>query len=148
VVTPDALAFLRATHSAVQAEAEAARGGGAGVWSVDCHPHYNGARIYDDQGEPVVFDEGSSPTPEQATHMALHDPAAVLRRIAAERKVLDGYELTVQLRDEAAQRIRAAGDAPTAADLDTWDRAQREAAILEEPVACIAEGWGWTEEET
>lgn len=78
----------------------------------------------------------------QLRHAALHDPKAVLRRIKADRKTLADYELTVRIRDEAAQRIKDAGDSPDSTDLDTWDRAQREAAILVDVVHNMAEGWG------
>jgi hypothetical protein len=149
------LSFLRDAHAEAEQAAEAARGvdyAQCGAWEArGPYPAASGeadgvlrprGNLRAEIGTDDIFLDAELPW-DLIPHMALHDPAAVLRRIAAERKVLDGYELTVQLRDEAAQRIRAAGDAPTAADLDTWDRAQREAAILEEPVACIAEGWGW-----
>lgn len=43
-------------------------------------------------GEVVVYDEGF-PTVAQAEHIVRHDPAAVLRRCAADRKILDLCEL-------------------------------------------------------
>jgi len=71
-------------------------------------------------------------------HAARHDPARVLREIDAKRKLLDDYVVTARIRDEAAARIKAAGDHPDSEDLETWDRAQREAAILEGPVKLAA----------
>ncbi|MFF7485615.1 DUF6221 family protein [Streptomyces luteogriseus] len=71
-------------------------------------------------------------------HIARHDPARVLREIDAKRQLLDDYETTARIRDEAAARIKAAGDHPDPKDLDTWDRAQREAAIFEGPVKLAA----------
>ncbi len=71
-------------------------------------------------------------------HIAEWDPARVLREIDAKRQLLDDYEVTARIRDEAAARIKAAGDHPDPKDLDTWDRAQREAAILEGPVKLAA----------
>jgi len=71
-------------------------------------------------------------------HIAAHDPARVLREIDAKRRLLDDYVVTARIRDEAAARIKAAGDLPDAKDLDTWDRAQREAAILEGPLKLAA----------
>lgn len=41
--------------------------------------------------ETVVFNEGS-PTEEQAEHIALNDPASVLRRCAADRKLLELHQ--------------------------------------------------------
>ncbi|MFE2710666.1 DUF6221 family protein [Streptomyces mirabilis] len=73
-----------------------------------------------------------------ADHIARHDPARVLREIEAKRRLLDDYTVTARIRDEAAARIKAAGDHPDPKDLETWDRAQREAAILEGPVRLAA----------
>lgn len=74
----------------------------------------------------------------RGVHIASHDPAQVLREIDAKRKLLDDYVLTARIRDEAAVRIKAAGDCPNPKDLEEWDRAQREAAILEGPVKLAA----------
>ena len=71
-------------------------------------------------------------------HVARHDPARVLREIDAKRQLLDDFTVTARIRDEAAMRIKAAGDHPDPKDLETWDRAQREAAILEGPVKLAA----------
>ncbi|MEV0115847.1 DUF6221 family protein [Streptomyces sp. NPDC050844] len=71
-------------------------------------------------------------------HIVRHDPARVLRETAAKRQLLDDYTVTARIRDEAAERIKAAGDHPDSKDLETWDRAQREAAILEGPVKLAA----------
>ncbi|MFE2712234.1 DUF6221 family protein [Streptomyces mirabilis] len=54
-------------------------------------------------------------------HMALHDPAAVLRRIAADRKILD--------------------DCERAFDWDNWGAA----SLVQDVIRNLAEGWGWTE---
>ncbi|TYB71197.1 hypothetical protein FXF51_01810 [Nonomuraea sp. PA05] len=43
---------------------------------------------------------------------------------------LDQYELTVRLRDEAAARIRAAGDRPDGGDLTRWEQAHDEVAVM------------------
>jgi hypothetical protein len=49
---------------------------------------YEGAgEVTDGSGFRVVYDEGA-PNTEQALHIALHDPAAVLRDVAAKRAVL------------------------------------------------------------
>ena len=78
-----------------------------------------------------------------AAPVALHiaefaSPERVLREIDAKRRLLDDYVVTARIRDEAATRIKAAGDHPDPKDLDEWDRAQREAAILEGPVRLAA----------
>lgn len=78
------------------------------------------------------------------------DPARVLREIDAKRRLLDDYTVTARIRDEATARIKAAGDHPDSKDVETWDRAQREAAILEGPVKLAASPLtdrpGWREE--
>lgn len=123
MVTTDPLAWVRAEMDAAEKVAEAARGDSDGVWSVDGHPHYDGCRIEDERGDVVVYDEGV-PTAEQANHMARHDPAAVLRRIAADRKLLDECE--------------------AAHDWDNWGAS----GLADSVIRGIAEGWGWTEETT
>lgn len=65
-------------------------------------------------------------------------PSRVLAEIDAKRQLLDDYTVTARIRDEAAARIKAAGNHPDAKDLETWDRAQREAAILEGSVKLAA----------
>lgn len=62
----------------------------------------------------------------------------VLREIEAKRQLLDDYTVTARIRDEASARIKAAGDHPAPKDIETWDRAEREAAILERPVKLAA----------
>ena len=74
----------------------------------------------------------------QADHIVRWNPARVLAEINAKRQLLDDYTVTAHIRDEAAERIKASGDHPDAKDLETWDRAQREAAILEGPVKLAA----------
>lgn len=77
---------------------------------------------------------------EAAAHFARHDPARVLAEVASKRRIVTDYSETVRIRDEAAARIRDAGGPASAApeDLDTWDRAQREASTLEGPVKELA----------
>lgn len=65
-------------------------------------------------------------------------PPRILAESDAKRQIVDEYATTCRLRDEAAARIKAAGDHPDPADLDTWDRAEREAAILRGPVENLA----------
>jgi hypothetical protein len=78
------------------------------------------------------------PVEETRAHISEWDPARVLREIDAKRQLLADYTVTARIRDEAAVRIKAAGNQPDAKDLETWDRAQREVAILEGPVKLAA----------
>ncbi|MFE5368250.1 DUF6221 family protein [Streptomyces mirabilis] len=96
--------------------------------------------LFDAVDDCVVSDvdaEGTEPE-GVAQHIANWDPARVLCEVDAKRRLLDDYVVTARIRDEAAARIKAAGDHPDAKDLETWDRAQREAAILEGPVRLAA----------
>lgn len=55
----------------------------SGVWGT-----FHGGGIEDAaSGDVIVYDEGT-PTSEQADFIAAHDPASVLARIAADRKIL------------------------------------------------------------
>jgi hypothetical protein len=65
--------------------AEAARGQDEGRWRHETG--YQSGLVTDERGEVVVYDEGA-PLEEEAAHIALHDPASVLRRCAADRKIL------------------------------------------------------------
>ncbi|MFJ2675099.1 DUF6221 family protein [Streptomyces sp. NPDC087525] len=89
-------------------------------------------------GHVLFYGHGGPLKPGLAEHVVRHDPARVLRETGAKRQIVEDYATTARLRDEAAARIKAAGDSPGAEDLDVWDRAQREAGILEGPVRLLA----------
>lgn len=82
---PDLHGWITQQIDEAQRIAEAARGQGEGRWRHDAS-HPNGY-VYDELDQPVVYDE-SAPFPEEAAHIAFHDPATVLRRCAADRKIL------------------------------------------------------------
>ncbi|MDX2513847.1 DUF6221 family protein [Streptomyces stelliscabiei] len=86
---PDLHGWITQQIDETQRIAEAARGHGEGRWRHD--PSYPNGYVYDERGEPVVYDE-SAPFPEEAAHIAFNDPASVLRRCAADRKILDVHE--------------------------------------------------------
>ena len=133
-MTADPLAYLRAAHAEAEAEAEAA---GGDQWAVQEHESDTVA-VYDSRREPVVYDEGA-PTPIQKTHIAKHSPAAVLRRIAADRKLIAKH---------------AEIDFPYNPDDGPGDyswTARCDGCYEDAPcttLRLIAEGWGWTEETT
>jgi hypothetical protein len=74
--------------------------GRTGVWEWQCnHVDYDGNLVHPlqpshdlcaklDCDEITIYDEGGH-SPEQARHIALHDPAAVLADIAAKRRLLN-----------------------------------------------------------
>lgn len=75
---------------------------------------------------------------DRMLHITRHDPERVLREVAAKRAIINDYAETCRIRDEAAERIRAAGDNPDSADLDEWARAHTEAGILLNPISHLA----------
>lgn len=79
-----------------QRVAEAARGHGEGRWQHD--DTYPNGYVYDGGVQPVVYDE-SSPSPEEAAHIAAHDPARVLREIDATRQIVQECARTLDNED-------------------------------------------------
>lgn len=132
----DPLAFLSATLDAAQKTAEAARGDKDGAWRPDDFPYPGSGRIVDSNGDVVVYDEGS-PNEDQAAHIVANDPAAVLRRIAADRQLIE---------------LHAESDFPYNPDDGPGDyswTARCDGCYEDAPcttLRVIAEGWGWTEE--
>jgi hypothetical protein len=118
-VSSDPLAFLHATLAAAQARAEAAA---ARAWSGDWE--------YDDMvGE--IRDCNNAGTlailflPEIGRYIEDTDPASVLRRIAADRKILVACEEVLAVEGWEYD------DAPT---------------LEQSTIRSMAEGWGWTGE--
>lgn len=79
--------------------------------------------------ETVVFGQGS-PTAEQAHHIAANDPAAVLRRCAADRKILDGLWDLSQLSAAPGQPIGIVE--------------QMALDAIRSTLQLLASGYGWT----
>jgi hypothetical protein len=80
---PDLHGWLSQQIDAVEAVARAAASDGTPDWYTKNH-----FAVADGDGDAVAYNEGN-PTPDQARHIALHDPAGVLRRCAADRKILN-----------------------------------------------------------
>jgi hypothetical protein len=165
--TTTPLAYLHATHAAAQADAEAAT---AGPWwynpgkqwlDPDAFERYDLTR-----GEEFVGYGGPSPfvgavaatgpanNPQSmadAAFIARHDPAAVLRRIAGDRKLLE--------RHRAIDCKEFGCDCHTCCATCRWTEADERGTpeVWGEPtrhvhpcptIRDIAEGWGWTEGQT
>lgn len=113
-MTADPLAWVRAEMDGAEKVATSAT---AGPWFAD------GGTVH--AGHPT--NEVVNYCGENAPHIARHDPAAVLRRIKAERKMLDKCEWVLNADGWADY------DAP---------------GLAEEVISRIAEGWGWIEETT
>ncbi|MFI9154523.1 DUF6221 family protein [Streptomyces sp. NPDC053367] len=105
---PDLHGWITQQIDKTQRVAEAARGTGEGRWHHDTS--YPNGYVYDEGVQPVVYDE-STPSPEEAAHIALNDPASVLRRCAADRKILARHCLDPDVHFEpACKGCRTYGD--------------------------------------
>jgi hypothetical protein len=135
-VTTDALAWVRAEMDAAEVEALAAREvdyAGCGVWEArGPYPAASGeadgvsrprGNLRAEIGKDDVFLDAELPW-GLLPHMARHDPAAVLRRIAADRKLLDECEEVLAI--------------------DGWEYSDAP-DLAELAIGCVATGWGWTE---
>ncbi|MEV6180167.1 DUF6221 family protein [Streptomyces sp. NPDC052015] len=96
---PDLHGWITQQVDETQRIAEAACGQGAGRWHHETG--YHSGRVEDERGETVVYDEGA-PLEEEAAHIALHDPAAVLRRCEADRRILERHRLDPDVHYEPA----------------------------------------------
>jgi len=88
-MTDDLLARLTAVLNEEERVALAAHEGGGPDWSqvdADRTP----GRIEDAKGYVITYDEGS-PSSGEAAHIALHDPARVLRQVAAHREIVERH---------------------------------------------------------
>lgn len=147
-MTTDPLAYLHATLDAAEAEAEAATKGpwearpptddGDG-WEIRAvvTPGREWRWVIGAESGGGVYDE------PDARHIARHDPAAVLRRIQADRKLIAEHQSTVGW-DGGSSNGRVC--ATCAQDTQDGDRSG-------DPYPCatlryLAEGWEWTGEET
>ncbi|MGW7398105.1 DUF6221 family protein [Streptomyces cyaneofuscatus] len=143
----DVLAFLDRAMTAIEQAAQAACEGGKGRWQSGwCREEeleeYEkpGSGVVDERDRTVVYDEGY-PTNSQSVHIALHDPESVLRRCAADRKLIalhhnDGFECPV-----------CAGEPWVDEDSEgngEWTRSSINAPCP--TVVALAEGYGWTED--
>lgn len=134
-------AWLRQTLDEAEKIARAACLDGAGHWQH--HGYVSGADVSGDHdGYHVACDEGY-PTLEQARHIALNDPAAVLRQIDRHRRLLD------DLLAEPHAVLTPGGSTQIYCDADNNPdescNCGRDARVQRQ-LRLIAEGWGWTEE--
>ena len=76
--------FLAARYDEEEAAAKACQS--PSPWKAATHPSDHWI-VTDATGDALIYDEGT-PTLEEAAHIALHDPARVLREVEAKRKIL------------------------------------------------------------
>lgn len=136
--------FLTARLDERQAAAEAAEASDPSPWLADtsdgASTHQrsgHGAGLVVAADNEALWDcEGSHTlcmTAATVRHVVLNDPARVLAGVAAQRAIVEDLAVTCRVRDEAHRRImeaRASGRIDSSA-LDEWNRAQREASIIE-----------------
>lgn len=131
-VAADPVGFLRATHDAAQAKAEAAA---ERAWS----PHWE----YDDLVRQVRdLNNGNELAniyfPEIGAHVEANDPAAVLRRIAADRKLIAEHGVALGWDGENTD-----GSVCATCAQDGLDGGRSGDPYPCTTVRLIAEGWGW-----
>lgn len=72
---------------------KAAKAATPGPWQAEAHHHRRTGEVVSAEVHPVAEQEGNGDggvsTPEDATHIARHDPAAVIADIEAKKAVLD-----------------------------------------------------------
>lgn len=95
-------------------------------------------RIPYDQGQRDALHWASVVLPERMRPLSLHDPAAVLRRIAADRKTLD----------EHAENPYDLGYCRTCTEHEDGWAVPVAAGHPCATIRNLAEAWGWTEETT
>ena len=84
------VAFVTARLDEDEAAAMAARGDTSGEWTGRDNGYEDSGVVMNDRGEHVVYDEGA-PNTAQAVHIGRHDPARELRRVEADRLLIDAY---------------------------------------------------------
>lgn len=137
------LAYLDRVISKRERSAQEACDGGEGRWHSGWSKDYfafpdddpqegetTGAGVSDERDRTVVYDEGR-PSEAQSVHIALNDPESVLRRCAADRKLI------AELKD-----LSMLGESPEqpAGPVERMALNGIRAALRH-----LAEGYGWTE---
>lgn len=145
-MTADPLAYLTAALDAAEETALAAT---KGTWEVRSHDGPDGWEIAATVREGrewgwVVGAENGGGIYEEpdARHIAMHSPAAVLRRITAERKILARHQ------DDGCGDCTTCGTDGGAVEVNGITYTARDSVTFPCPtVRDLAEGWGWTPEQ-
>jgi hypothetical protein len=87
----DLVTFLTARLDEDEAIAKAATESAPAPW-VPGGEDYGAPMVADATGDPLIYDEGT-PTVQESAHIARHDPARVLRDVAAKRATLKRHRL-------------------------------------------------------
>ena len=138
----DILAWLETAMAVRAQKAQEACAGGEGRWHSGWCPEdkleegeTSGAGVSDERDRTVVYDEGR-PNRAQSVHIAANDPASVLRRCAADRKLLELH----------GGRAHSCPAYDYDGDLDEHARFYNHEVCP--VVQHLADGYGWTAKQT
>jgi hypothetical protein len=141
--TDQLVVWLREALGAAQADAEAATPGPWHVTEYDWQTDFD-AGVGTSLGEVDVvghgYEGGGVERVEDARHIVRHAPAAVLRRIAADRQLLDLH------RNDNGDCAVCADPLESSDDVEgnrEWSRSAQYFPCA--TVRLLAEGWGWTD---
>jgi hypothetical protein len=142
--TDHMVVWLREALDAAQRGAEAAT---QGPWHVT---EYNWQTDFDagigtSPGEVDIvghgYEGGGVERVEDARHIVRHDPAAMLRRIASDRKILEAHPHATRVINPVSGTPSAGFGCETCHDWDGVPEGRGNCATI----LALAEGWGWTE---
>lgn len=148
--------WLREAMDAAERDAKEAT---PGPWVVRGLGRHDQAAIVQDSGArnamslpigPAFMDAQGSRATADARHAARHDPAAVLRRIAADRKLLDLHTTPHTVVELAVEPVGELFCGECGGPCTHMGEAECEICGQDgcDTVRLLAEGWGWTEEAT
>lgn len=137
----DILAYLDRTITERERIARSAARNSAGCWIAN--DEGESFAVSDDLGDVVVYNEGA-PSGLQPDHIALNDPASVLRRCAADRKLIELHRPVILRGGGGAKYF----DTTTVCTSCEPPRQFPENAYPCPTLRALAEGYGWTEGES
>lgn len=153
---PDILAWLDNAITLCATVAKLAAQGGSGSWysgGTTDDPYVEeweleSAVVYDaDSPDTVIVSNGVWPSKDRSVHIALHDPASVLRRCEADRKLLELHQ-PISCRsagcdcDSCCATCRWTGSDEAGKTL-RWGETDK--CVYPCPtLRALAEGYGWT----
>jgi hypothetical protein len=108
----------------------------------------SGEGVSDERDRTIVYDEGGRPSKDQSVHIALHDPASVLRRCAADRKILELHQPVPDHGRYSEPECPADCDGQHSGPTVCMACRSYAGDPLDAPcltVRLLAEGYGWTE---
>lgn len=146
-MTADLLAWLETAITARETAAREACDGGEGRWHNGWCPDDeleegetdSGCGVSDERDRTVVYDEGR-PNKAQSVHIAANDPESVLRRCAADRKLLELHRP-----QQTGAGFPDVQECRTCSADSLGDGYQYLVPAPCPSLLALAEGYGWTE---